>query len=95
MYDKKKGLSNMIEKYINNYKKDLIESFYGVGTKIKIASVSHSLTTDTLLFEVIIILGETINESVLDKRLIDILIEDTMFYIYPEQRIKLYVKWES
>jgi hypothetical protein len=47
-----------------------------------------------MFVESIIILGETINESVIDTKLLDILIQDAMVYFYPEASLRTYVRFD-
>jgi hypothetical protein len=44
--------------------------------------------------EAVIILGELINEEVMDRTLADVLINDAMTYFYPECSIKTYVRFD-
>ena len=56
--------------------------------------MSESISQKALLFEVVIVLGETINEDVIDRKLADILIQDALVYFFPDQSIKTYVRWD-
>lgn len=67
---------------------------YGVGTTIKIHNMAESSSQKALLFEAIIILGDTITEQVMDRKLADVLIQDAMVYFFPNQSIKTYVRWD-
>jgi len=94
MLDKKQRLFRLIETYLNDYQKDAVEEVYGKNSKIKIHSMSESISQKALLFEVVIVLGETINEDVIDRKLADILIQDALVYFFPDQSIKTYVRWD-
>ena len=94
MPDKKQRLFRLIESYINDYQKDAVEEMYGVGTKIKIHSMSESYTQKSILFEIVIHLGEQINEQVMDRKLADVLVQDALVYFFPDQHIKTYVRWD-
>ena len=94
MYDKKERLFRLIESYINDFQKESVEEMYGVGTKIKIHSLSESISQNSLLFEVVIILGDTISEQTLDRNLADVLVQDALVYFFPNQTIKTYVRWD-
>ena len=91
----KRRLFRLIEYYINDMYKEPVEEMYGSGTKIKIHSLSESYRTNSMLFEVVIILGEVINESVMDKTMAETLVRNALVYFFPEQIIKTYVRWES
>jgi len=95
MLDKKRRLFRLIESYINDFQKEAVEEMYGVGTKIKIHSMSESYAQNAILFEAIIILGDTITEQVMDRKLADVLIQDAMIYFFPDQSIKTMVRWDS
>jgi hypothetical protein len=94
MLDKKRRLFRLIESYINDYQKDAVEEMYGVGTKIKIHNMAESQARKSILFEAIIILGNTITEQVMDRKLADVLIQDAVVYFFPDQSIKTYVRWD-
>lgn len=94
MFDKKRRLFSLIESYINDFHKDSVEEMYGKGTTIKIHSMSPSYSSKSLLFEAVILLGDTINEQVMDRKLADILIQDALVYFFPDQHIKTYVRWD-
>jgi hypothetical protein len=47
-----------------------------------------------VLVEVIVILGDTINEEILDTSLAEILIRDALVYFFPEQQIKTLIRWD-
>lgn len=94
MSDKKRRLFRLIENYINDYQKEAVESVYGKGTYIRIHSMTESYSTKSLLFEVVIVLGDTISEQVMDRTLADILIQDALVYFFPDRNIKTYVRWD-
>lgn len=94
MSDKKRRLFRLIENYMNDFQKEAVESVYGKGTYIKIHSMSESISQKALLFEVVIVLGDTISEQVMDRQLADILIQDALVYFFPDQSIKTYVRWD-
>lgn len=94
MLDKKRRLYRLIENYINDYQKEAVESVYGKGAYIRIHSMTESYSTKSLLFEVVIVLGDTISEQVMDRTLADILIQDALLYFFPDQNIKTYVRWD-
>ena len=64
MSDKKRRFFRLIEHYINDFRKEAIEEMYGVGTKIRIHSMSESLTDKSILFEVVIVLDVLNNDAV-------------------------------
>ena len=94
MSDKKRRLFRLIENYMNDFQKEAVESVYGKGTYIRIHSMTESYSTKSLLFEVVIVLGDTITEETMDRTLADILIQDALVYFFPDQNIKTYVRWD-
>ena len=93
--DPKKRLFRLIEVYLNEYRKNEVEEIYGKGTKIKIHTISHSITTNSLLIEAVIYLGDIITEEVMDRELADIIIQEALDYFYPECSIKTMVRWDA
>lgn len=85
---------NIIEKYFNVLKKDQVELMYGEGAKVKIHSLEPSPTKDSIFVEVVIVLGSVINEDVLDRGLVDYLINDIVALIFPDTSIKCMVRWD-
>jgi hypothetical protein len=94
MLDKKQRLYRLLENYINDFRKEAIEEMYGKGTTVKIHNLNYSITTKSILVESVVILGETINESIMDKSLVDILVQDAMVYFYPEFSLRSYVRFD-
>jgi uncharacterized protein YpmS len=94
MLDKKQRLFRLIENYINDFQGESVQKIYGEGSKIKVHSMTQSFSTNILLFEVVVVLGETINESVMDDSLANVLIQDSLVYFFPECQIKTYVRFD-
>jgi hypothetical protein len=92
--DNKRRLYRLIEKYINDFKGDAVESIYGKGSTIKIHTINFGVTSSTILLEAIVILGETINEDVIDNSLAEILIRDSMIYFFPEHHIRTIIRFD-
>jgi hypothetical protein len=68
---------------------------YGPNSFIKIHTLSESVRTNSLLFEVVVVLGDVITEDVLDKTLAEVLVRNALVHFYPEQIIKTYVRFDS
>ena len=94
MLDKKRRLYRLLETYINDFRGDAVQEMYGKGTTVKIHNINYSTTSKSIFIESVVILGDTINESVMDKNLIDILIQDAMVYFYPEASLRTYVRFD-
>jgi hypothetical protein len=46
------------------------------------------------MFEAVVILGDTINEDVMNDTLAHILIQDSMVYFFPESNIRTYIRFD-
>lgn len=94
MMDKKRRLFRLIENYINDYQGGAVQEMYGKGSYIKIHNLNFSVTQQSVLLEAVIILGELITEEHIDRKLADILIQDSLIYFFPECSIKTYVRFD-
>jgi hypothetical protein len=92
--DNKRRLYRLIEKYINDFKGDAVESIYGKGSSIKVHTINFGVTSKTMILEAIVILGDTINEETIDNSLAEVLIQDSMIYFFPEHQIKTYIRFD-
>jgi hypothetical protein len=79
---------------MNDFHGDAVREVYGDGAEIKVHSMNHSYSENAILFEIVVFLGNTINESVMDKSLANILIQDALVYFFPDQKIKTYVRFD-
>jgi len=94
MIDKKQRLFRLIENYINDFQGESVQKIYGEGSKIKVHTMTQSFSSNLILFEVVVMLGETINESLMDDSLANVLIQDSLVYFFPEHQIKTYVRFD-
>ena len=92
--DHRRRIYKLIEHYLNVFKKDAIEEFYGPNTYIKISSITFGIGSKSIIIECSIILGDIINESVLDPDMAITLINDSMVYFYPDLLVRVIVSWE-
>lgn len=92
--DTKKRIIRLIETYLNEHRKSDVETMYGSGSKIKIHDLMFSTSQKSLMIETVIVLGETINEEVMDRKLADLLVQEALVYFYPELSVKNYVRWD-
>lgn len=92
--DGKRRFIRLIEMYVNQHRGSAVEEMYGKGTKIKVHNVTFGFTEKSVTIEAIIILGETINEDVMDRKLADILIQDSIIYFFPDYSVKTMVRWD-
>jgi hypothetical protein len=92
--DNKRRLYRLIESYLNEFKGNDVKLIYGKGSSIKVHTVTFGISDNSVLVEVIVLLGETINEEILDTSLAEILIQDALVYFFPEQQIKTLIRWD-
>lgn len=92
--DLKKRYIRIIEKYLNVIKKNDVELMYGKGTKIEVRNINPSISSNSITVEVMIILGEVINEEVLDSSLTPYLIQDILELIFPDVMTKTIISWD-
>jgi hypothetical protein len=94
MLDKKQRFFRLIESYINDFRGDAVREFYGDKAQIKIHTMNTGIKDNSIMLEVIILLGETINEDVMNDTLAHILVQDSMVYFFPESKILTYVRFD-
>lgn len=92
--DKKRKFCRLIEKYISKTKSDIISDVYGRNSTIKIHNINYSITNPSILVEAIIILGDEINESVLDRSIADYIIQESTSHFFSDIPIKVMVRWD-
>lgn len=90
----KDRIIRILEHYINVLKKNEVELMYGKNSRIKIKSFDYSITSKSLYIEAKIILGDIIDESVLDRSLADLLIQDSLVYIYDDVPVKVSIDYD-
>ena len=92
--DNKRRLYRLLEVYLNGFKSDLVESMYGKTSYIKVHTVTFGISDNSVLVELVVILGDVINEEVLDTSLAEVLIKDALIYFWPEKKIRTLVRWD-
>lgn len=92
--DNKRRLINLIEKYLNEIKTDVVTKFYGEGSSIKINTITFGTTKNYVLIDTTVKLGETITEDVIDESMAKILIEDSMVYFFPDSDIRTLIDFD-
>lgn len=90
----KARIFRIIEYYTNHFRKFDMEESYGKNARIKILDFNYSTHNKAIYLEAKIILGEVINESVLDRLTADILIQDALIYLYPDLPVKISIDYD-
>jgi len=67
---------------------------YGKTSYIKVHTVTFGISDNSVLVELVVILGDVINEEVLDTSLAEVLIKDALIYFWPEKKISTLVRWD-
>lgn len=95
MTGKKQRFYRLLETYMNVSMKKIVELGYGEGSKIKVHNWTHNEKGDTFIFELIVVLGDTINESVIDAHIAEFILEEALEYFYPEvKKIRCIVRFD-
>ena len=92
--DNKRRLCRLIERFVNDFQGEAVESIYGKGSTIKIHTVDFGVTTNVIQIEAIVMLGDVINEDVLVGTLAEVLIRESMVYFFPDSIIKTYIRFD-
>lgn len=91
----KRSIIKIMNKYLHEVHKGTIESYYGVGSKIKIHNITPSHSSGMLLIDAKVHLGDTINEEVLENDMCDLLVRESIEPIFPEAHIKVMISWDA
>jgi hypothetical protein len=92
--DNKRRIYRLIEVYLNEFKGEMVESIYGNRSRIKVHTVTFGVSDNSVLIELVVVLGDTINEDTLDSSLAEILIQEALVYFFPEKKIKTLIRWD-
>jgi hypothetical protein len=92
--NKKRKFFRLIESYINDLRGDAVKEFYGDNAKIKVHAMNTGVKDNSIMLEVVVYLGDVINEDVMDDSLAHVLIQDSLVYFFPEANIRTYVRFD-
>jgi hypothetical protein len=92
--DNKRRLYRLLEVYLNNFKGEMVETIYGKNSYIKVHTVTFGVSDNSVLVELVVVLGDTINEDVMDTSLAEVLIQDALVYFFPEKKIRTLTRWD-
>jgi hypothetical protein len=90
----KERIIRILEHYINVLKKNEVELMYGKNSQIKIRGFDYRISNKSIYVEAKIILGDIIDESVLDRSLADLLIQDSIVYVYDDVPVKVSIDYD-
>lgn len=92
--DTKGAIKGLIESLINDTKREVFESMYGINSKFQVRDIGYSDRNKILYIDAKIILGDTIDESVIDPEMINFLILDNIKYIYNDVNLNLTISFD-
>lgn len=92
--DSKTITKNLIEILINDTKRDVFESMYGINSKFHVRDIGYSNRNNTLYIDGKIILGDFIDESVIDPEMINFLLLDNIKYIVNDVNLNLTISFD-
>lgn len=92
--DTKGTIKSLIESLINDTKREVFESMYGINSKFQVRDIGYSDRNKILYIDAKIILGDTIDESVIDPEMINFLILDNIKYIYNDVNLNLTISFD-
>jgi hypothetical protein len=88
-------IKKIIEQYLNEINLSDVEVFYGSGSKIKIHTITYSLSQKSILVEAVIVLGGVIIEETLDRAPAELMIQNCIPYLFPEiSSVKVMTRWD-
>jgi hypothetical protein len=93
--DNKRRFFKLIENYINDFRGDAVQEFYGKNTRIKLHTFNTGVKDNSIMLEAVVILGDVITEDTTNDALAHILIQDAVIYFFPELKIKTYVRFDA
>jgi hypothetical protein len=92
--DNKRRLYRLLEEYLNGFKGEMVENIYGKNSYIKVHHVTFGIKENNVLIELVVVLGDVINEEVMDTSLAEVLISEALVYFWPEKKISTLVRWD-
>ena len=92
--DNKRRFFKLLENYINDFRGDGVQEFYGKNTQIKIHTLNTGVKDNSIMIEAVVILGDIITEETTNDVLVHILLQDAVVYFFPELNLKTYVRFD-
>jgi hypothetical protein len=92
--DNKRRFFKLIENYINDFRGDAVQEFYGKNSRIKLHTLNMGVKDNCIMIEAVVILGDIITEETTNDVLAHILLQDAVVYFFPELNLKTYVRFD-
>jgi hypothetical protein len=92
--DNRRKIYRIIERHVNKKNKESLESFYGKNTKIKVKHINFGITSKSVIIDCVVKLGDEISEEILISDMVDALVKEIAFFIYPDLKIYIQVTWD-
>lgn len=96
---KKERFCRIIESFVNEERKELLDSLFGTNAKIKIQNIDYSTNKNLIFIEAKLILGEDVfnilDESItISDYVVGDFIKQSMDYILPDSEIALTLTYD-
>lgn len=91
----KHRFSRIIEVFINESRRNIMDYMFGKESKIKIKKIDYSTTAKLIHIDIVVILGETIDTHMFESdEIIKELVKDALEYISPNEKIMIKVSYD-
>lgn len=95
MLTEKRRIMRILEKYINEGERKNLELFYGINSRLKIRDYGFSTNMNCYFFDVIILLGESVNEDYMEDIFANELISESLKVLFSEdKKVSIIVKFD-
>lgn len=91
----KQKIFSTIDKIINEHRKSELFEFYGKNSKLSVKSIGYSTNRKSLYVEAHIIIGDDFSDDILDTSMAEILISDSLKYLYPNVGVSYIITWDA
>jgi hypothetical protein len=92
--DNKRRFFKLIENYINDFRGDAVQEFYGKNARIKLHTLNMGVKDNSIMLEAVVILGDVINEDTTNDVLAHVLLQDAIVYFFPELNLNTYIRFD-
>lgn len=85
--DTNNKIFNLVDNYVNNLRKEEFLNFYGNGAVLKTKTIGYSSNNKSLFVEAHLTIGDDFVDDIIDSSLCEILIGNSLKYLYPNQNV--------
>lgn len=83
-----------IERMINEHRKSELCEFYGKNSILNVKTIGYSTNRKSLYVEAHITIGDDFSDEILDTSMAEVLIGDSLKYIYPNVGVSYIITWD-